>query len=134
MVLSFVLSAHAAEPAAVAKPDPVAAKAARGFARRVAAHPEELVPKLVERLVRDTDDPALRARRIHDWVALTVSYDAEGYRTHHPPPSDWMSTLQSRSAVCAGYANLFQHLASLAGLDTKVVEGYSRGYDYDPLD
>ena len=39
--------------------------------------------------------------------------------------------LQSGTAVCAGYAGLFNKLATHAGLESKVVSGYGKGYGFN---
>ncbi|PWW73986.1 hypothetical protein C7212DRAFT_365482 [Tuber magnatum] len=40
--------------------------------------------------------------------------------------------LQSGTAVCAGYAELFKKLATYAGLESKVVSGHGKGYGFSP--
>src|SRR5262249_13185100 len=104
-----------AAPAPDTAPDRVALKASHGFARKVAANPTKHLPTLIERLTAGTDDPELQARRIHDWIALTVRYDVKGFESGEIGDGGWETTLRTGSAVCGGYAALFDHLAQLAG-------------------
>lgn len=105
-------------------PDPVAASVAL---------PDGGVAPLVAALVGDTDDPAVRARRIHDWIALNIAYDADTYRARGAVASDVGTTLGRGVAVCAGYAELFEAMGEAAGLEVVTIPGYARGDDYDPF-
>lgn len=131
LLLAPLASARPIPPGPV--PDPVAVAASKGLARKVKADPEKYVPKLVARLVGGTDDPAVKVRRIHDWIALNITYDAASFTSGVRVPGDWETTLSRGSAVCEGYGGLFQHLAEAAGLESRVVHGYGRGVGYDPF-
>ena len=47
------------------------------------------------------------------------------------PPVDVDSVLQSRSSVCAGYANLFNALSKAAGIESVLISGWAKGYGYE---
>ncbi|XP_060689956.1 kyphoscoliosis peptidase [Hemiscyllium ocellatum] len=58
-------------------------------------------------------------------------YDVKGFHnkdTKHNGPTD---VLKSGKAVCAGYSGLFCEMCSLAGVQCTIIEGYSKGYNYD---
>lgn len=116
--------------ALAAPPDPRAANAPDRLRSAAAADPDAGLDALVGFLVEGADDPAVRAARIHDWIALNVSYDLDSYVQGLHPRSDVGTTLNRRMAVCAGYAELFDAMAERAGLESVTVEGYGRGTAY----
>ena len=74
-----------------------------------------------------------KAYAIFRWLTLHVDYDVKGFFGSSQKKScDAESVLRNRSAVCAGYANLFESLCKVAGLDAHTVEGYAKGYGYQP--
>lgn len=88
---------------------------------------------LAEYLTREATDPLVAIKNLHDWVALYTSYDAKAFFAGAIPSQDPSDVLRRHTAVCAGYAALFKRLATLAGFETVVVSGYSRGFGYDPF-
>jgi hypothetical protein len=73
------------------------------------------------------NDPLQRLKAIHDYVADRIAYDTEAYFSGKYPPFDPPTVLRTRKAVCAGYAALFQALATKAGYEVATVVGASRG-------
>lgn len=71
-----------------------------------------------------------KARAIFRWVTSHVNYDLEGYRSGVSEPSGADETLKKRSAVCEGYSNLFEALASKAGLECATIHGFAKGAGY----
>lgn len=122
MMLLFIFSAWAAD-----EPDPRAASAPGRLHSAAAADPDAGLDALVDWLVSDTKDPALRARRIHDWIALNIRYDTASFQAGVRVAPDPGTTLASGTAVCAGYAALFAAMAERAGLEAVVISGYGRG-------
>ena len=88
---------------------------------------------LVGYLVQGVTDPFLIVKNLHDWEALNVSYDVQAFFANRIPSQEPASVLQTRTAVCAGYAALFQRLATLAGVSAVTIPGYSRGYGFSPF-
>lgn len=68
-----------------------------------------------------------KARAIFRWICARLSYDGEAFygRRPHPDPSA-ESALRTRLVVCDGFANLFQALASRAGLKCEMVTGHAK--------
>lgn len=112
-------------------PDPRAASVPGALSARVFADPERTLPELVAFLAADSDDPFLTVRRIHDWIALNITYDLSVPPGGRPPAQLWPSVLADRKGVCSGYANLFAEMAKRAGFDCAAVSGYARGIDSD---
>jgi hypothetical protein len=73
----------------------------------------------------EVEDPFERAKAIHDYVATRVAYDVPAL-TGRRPPQDAATVLRSRTAVCEGYARLFDALGDRAGLEVRYVVGDAR--------
>jgi hypothetical protein len=113
------------------KPDSVAASVPVSLRDTVTSDPERKLPDLVAYLVKDTDDPFLEVKRIHDWIALNIGYDTTVPYGGTPPQQHWATVLAGRKGVCSGYSNLFAKMAEQAGFACEVAGGYARGTDYD---
>ncbi len=74
-----------------------------------------------------------KARAIFRWITDNISYDVEGYFSKRFSVRTG-DVLQSRSSVCAGYSSLFEALGSKAGLAVVTVNGYGKGFSYNPGD
>jgi transglutaminase/protease-like cytokinesis protein 3 len=66
-------------------------------------------------------------RAIYKWIADNISYDLN-YKFYRSGRAS--SVLQHGSSVCGGYSNLFDSLAWSAGLESKTIDGYSKGRGY----
>ena len=89
---------------------------------------------LVHRLVVGLDDPFLKLKAIHDWIALSIRYDMKAYRSQSIRAQTPYVVLREGRAVCEGYAVLFETMCALAALDVTHVSGYARGVGERPQD
>ncbi len=100
-------------------------------AREVPPQYERNLPALVSYLIQPAQNDFQRARALFIWITHNIRYDTEAYFSGNPgaivPPE---RLLQQRVGVCQDYATLFQKMAALAGLNCVVVEGWSKGYNY----
>ena len=72
---------------------------------------------------------------VHDFIANLVCYDFDGVYVYHTDvPADYPSVLRLRKTKCAGYANLFNEMCYRLGITCQIVDGYARGYGWDPKD
>lgn len=62
-----------------------------------------------------------KMRAINLWIATNVTYNHA--KDSYTQKNDAVTSLQKRTAICMGYANLFAALARAAGLETKVMTG-----------
>lgn len=62
-----------------------------------------------------------KMKAINLWIATNVTYNRA--RDSYTQKNDAVTSLQKRTAICMGYANLFAALARAAGLETKVMTG-----------
>ncbi len=86
--------------------------------------------KLALYLTKPANNETEKARSIFRWIAQNISYDFENYLKGRLPDQSTAKVLESGVAVCNGYSNLFDSLAELAGLKTKIIRGKTKGYSY----
>lgn len=78
---------------------------------------------------------ALQARAIFRWITDRIRYDTGAYfggsesTTAAGGPE---AVLETRRALCGGYADLFTWLATEAGLEAVTISGHSKGYGFSP--
>jgi len=102
------------------------------------ASPNQPIPRevadLARDITRDCKTEADHARAIYDWITGHVTYDWKVWADiiagadSYTQPQDPLSVIQRGTGVCAGYAWLFDALASSVGIDATFVIGDVRGY------
>ena len=93
----------------------------------------ESVETLSQYLTSPWEGDRNKAYAIFRWLSFNVAYDVDGFfgRTEKKG-CDAASVLRQKTSVCAGYANLFEALGKAAGLQAHTVEGYAKGYGFEP--
>ncbi|PUU73309.1 hypothetical protein B9Z19DRAFT_1135398 [Tuber borchii] len=91
----------------------------------------ESLQQLAVGLTTPFSDTLDKARVIFTWLHHNVSYDVHGFLHGKIASQDPEGVLQSGAAVCAGYAGLFNKLATHAGLESEVVSGHGKGYGFN---
>lgn len=79
----------------------------------------EVAKYIKSRTVKGKD----RIKALHDYVADRISYDVEGLLSGAIPPQNPEAVFKSKMAVCAGYAALFDALATQADELAVVIVG-----------
>ena len=97
-------------------------------------NPDEFIRQLALYIKKDTNNDFRIVKRIHDWIALNIRYDAKSYLSGVIPFQGYYNTLVSGMAVCAGYADLFKRICDELNIDCKEVSGHARGYSYSLFD
>ncbi|ABQ05498.1 transglutaminase domain-containing protein [Flavobacterium johnsoniae] len=113
----------------------------------VAKYPKSFdsTEKLAERIEKDFDSDAERARAIYGWIAFNIRYDYNAYLNPTRVQGFSYSTeaekqrkikqlndnliqkaFKSKKAVCEGFTALYQHLASLMGIKCEIIRGDSK--------
>ncbi|MEW6281075.1 MAG: transglutaminase domain-containing protein [Candidatus Eremiobacterota bacterium] len=87
---------------------------------------EASLEALAAYLVRPARTGEERARSVYRWVTARISYDVEALLSGNKPDQNAEAVLRRRTAVCAGYSQLYAALAREAGLDVAVVSGDCR--------
>jgi len=113
----------------------------------VAKYPKSFntTEQLAERIEKDFDSDAERARAIYSWIAFNIRYDYNAYL--NPPKVQGFSysseaekqrkikqlndnliqkAFKSQKAVCEGFTVLYQNLAQQVGLKCEIVKGDSK--------
>lgn len=83
-------------------------------------------------LVEEIEDPFMKVKLIHDWIALTIRYDLDSYFKGPIPDQSAYTVLHRETAVCEGYANLFESLCRHIDIPVRKVPGYARGIGSSP--
>jgi hypothetical protein len=93
------------------------------------------VEQLAAYFVKNIPDDRGRIRAIYAWITMNVRYldtnnSSEIWATpEHLDRQRPEQVLKNRTAVCQGFANLFQSLAKAAGLECQVVTGIVKNED-----
>lgn len=82
------------------------------------------VEKLVTHLTSRFVDEESKARSIYSWIAFNISYDHTSLQKMQKDAQDAVDVWTRKTAVCEGFANLFQEMSSIAGLESRVIKGY----------
>jgi hypothetical protein len=89
--------------------------------------PGNYLDALVEYLTSWTDDNYLKIKSIHDWICTNIEYDVPAYNKGEIKLIEPLVTLRYRTAVCGGYAMLFNIMAQKAGFEAFYVAGVTKG-------
>ncbi len=68
-----------------------------------------------------------KALALHDWIAGYLYYDNDSLYSDTAIPYNATSVVNSRRAVCLGYATLYATLCRATGIPCNVVSGYALG-------
>jgi hypothetical protein len=90
----------------------------------------ESVSSLADYLTKPASDDLEKVRAIYEWIVRNIVYDVAAFDSGVLPDQDAEAVLKRRTAVCSGYARLFEALAAESGLEAKEVIGFSRGKGY----
>ena len=88
---------------------------------------ESYIFQVVEKIKKESVDDFQKVKMLHDIVALTVRYDAQGFLTGNIPSQDYASVLKRGTAVCEGFSNTVKKFCDELGISCRVVHGYARG-------
>jgi len=70
------------------------------------------------------------ARMIFTWITKEVAYDQNGFNSGSYGDTSSNGVWKRRKSVCEGFAELYQRLCSMAGLDCRTIQGFAKGYGY----
>jgi hypothetical protein len=96
------------------------------------ASAEASIKSLAEYLVKPWKNEREKARSIFRWIAENIDYNVEDFFTGSYGNMNSKDLLKSRKSVCDGYSDIFQSLATEAGLESARVSGWGKGYGYQP--
>lgn len=96
-------------------------------------NPNEYIKSIAGKINESADNDFERVKLVHDVICLLISYDAKNFWANTVPSQDWQSVLKTKTAVCEGYANLFQQFMTSLKISSQKVSGYARGVGTDIL-
>jgi hypothetical protein len=84
------------------------------------------IASLVDSLTLNLSSDKEKARAIYSWIAYHIEYDFVGLKNESKLKVDPLGVISKGKSVCQGYANLFNELATIAGLESEVVVGWAK--------
>ena len=88
---------------------------------------KQIAESITNGIVTDYD----KVTAIHDWICSYLYYDVDSLNSEDIPPYLADEILQSRRAVCRGYATLMATLCRSIGIPCNIVTGYALGVGED---
>uniref|UniRef100_A0A8C3N3M3 Uncharacterized protein n=1 Tax=Geospiza parvula TaxID=87175 RepID=A0A8C3N3M3_GEOPR len=86
--------------------------------------------ELVKALLKQARTDLEKVRAIWMWICHHIEYDVVGYHNKSQLSSKPRDVLQMGKSICEGYAELFEHMCSLAGIQCKKLSGHAKGHGY----
>jgi hypothetical protein len=71
-----------------------------------------------------------KAYAIYSWVAHNVKYDLKVFVKDYVPKFGAEEVLKGRITVCQGYSEIYNALSQAARLESKLIDGFSKGFNY----
>jgi transglutaminase/protease-like cytokinesis protein 3 len=95
----------------------------------------ETFEALAKKIIKPEWEECEKARAIFYWIAKNIQYDYEGLKSGYWKnySSDYkiaFDTYKKRKGVCSGYSYLFALMCKEVGLESIVIDGYSRIESY----
>ena len=94
-------------------------------------NPDEYVKTVVAKINETATNDFERVKMVHDAICLLISYDAKNFWANTVPDQSWQNVVKTKTAVCEGYANLFQKFCSELKIKSQKISGYARGVGAD---
>ncbi|XP_062355277.1 kyphoscoliosis peptidase [Cinclus cinclus] len=88
------------------------------------------VEELVKALLKQARTDLEKVRAIWMWICHHIEYDVVGYHNKSQLSSKPRDVFQMGKSICEGYAELFEHMCSLAGIQCKKLSGHAKGHGY----
>lgn len=86
--------------------------------------------KLADYLTRNESSEAQKALNIYTWIVHNIRYDVKALKKIKSKDYSLKRILRRRKGICAQYSDLFIALCRNAGLSSREIVGYSRGFSY----
>jgi len=101
------------------------------YARNAPASAARNLNTLSTYLTSPAKSDLAKARSVYAWITSHIRYDEMAFSGQkYSSETEYASrSLRSRKAVCTGFALLFKHLLSPAGINVANVKGYARTFD-----
>ena len=111
-------------------PHPRAQNVPAALNANIKKSPEKFFNSLINNLVSGINSDDEKARIFHDWIALNIDYDVEGYFSNQTEATDEFEVLRTGRSVCQGYANIFKKMCDAVNIECIIISGYGRGLGF----
>ncbi|XP_060098051.1 kyphoscoliosis peptidase isoform X2 [Heteronotia binoei] len=88
------------------------------------------VEDLVKTLLRVAHTDLEKVRAIWTWICHHIGYDVVGFYNKDQLSFKPKDVIQNGKSICEGYAGLFEHMCSIAGVQCVNLSGHSKGHGY----
>ena len=119
LIISAVVSIISLSAFAQAKYKPVDDRVAQ-----MGAMTDKNVAEIADRITASFTDKEQKSRAIYYWIANNISIDPKRSRSNDKKNTLPEDVIRLRQTTSLGFANLFQEMASQAGIRCLVVDGY----------
>jgi len=85
--------------------------------------------RFTSEIVKGAESDYDKLLAIHNWICDNIYYDEDAVKKGEFPSYNPIEVINSRRAVCKGYAYLFAAMARSQGIGCTIVSGYALGID-----
>jgi transglutaminase/protease-like cytokinesis protein 3 len=101
------------------------------FAGSLQASPDMPVQELTEKLIKPFNNDLDKVRVIFYWIASNIEFesrdDQPGIREDYPSVKEKINDIYyKRRGSCSGYSHLFRYMLDIAGIRSRVINGFAR--------
>ena len=108
-------------------PHPLMTSIPRNIDNLRVSNPAEYIAQIARIINTNSRNDFERFKMAHDFVAITIRYDAESFLSGRIPNQNYENILRTGLAVCSGYANLLKKICDELQIACIIVNGYARG-------
>ena len=95
---------------------------------------EQSIDDIAEYIYRSARTDLEKARAVYVWMTDNISYNDDDFNSGNFGDNSAENVLRTRTAVCAGFADLFKEIAVKTGIEAITIIGYAKGYGYSEGD
>ncbi|MCL2720182.1 MAG: hypothetical protein FWD47_02450 [Treponema sp.] len=109
-------------------PDPAIRQLPREITSLRQNNTDEFIVQLVQYIKENATCDFDLVKKLHDWVALNISYDTQSYFSGRHASQSFNDVIRRGSGICAGYSQVLKYFCDLLEIECTIVEGYARGF------
>jgi hypothetical protein len=72
-----------------------------------------------------------KVRAVYRWITANIEYDMYILKNKNQSAGTAQEVLKRKKSVCSGYAMLFKAMMDHLGIECVIINGHSKGYDYN---
>src|SRR5205085_4114525 len=80
--------------------------------------------RLAKRITGNLNSDKEKVIIIHSWITHNIKYDLKKFSSYDFSRDDIDKILKRKKAICVGYADLFNELCRLSGIESVSISGY----------